>query len=68
MIRNERFHYISTKHGQELFHKILNVSSAIKDNNKIEIQYKKHTTLKVVERKIEPLSIIFPEFYFLFNS
>lgn len=64
LIKNERFHYMPLKHQQALFHRLWEISEAIRLQVLIEISYDRIGDHKNIERKLEPLGIIFSEYYF----
>ena len=63
LILKERFHYIPPRHGKRLITPMWEISSAIQDKKKISFDYTRMDG-SIVHRKVEPLSIIFSEFYF----
>lgn len=60
---NELFNYVPVKHDKYLLNIIWNLSELIRHKETVIIKYEKigGTT---IERKVEPVSIIFSEFYF----
>lgn len=64
MLRNERHHYVELQHHRPFMDKLLPLATAIKDNRVIRIKYEKVKGKETVERKLEPLAILFSEYYF----
>jgi len=64
IIANELFHYSELEHQSKLLDLIWNLSLAIKENRVIELKYNSLSKANLVERKIEPLGLIFSEYYF----
>lgn len=63
LIANERFHYIPPQHGKNILPKLWEIGQAIEQHNVMEIEYEKIGG-KVVQRTIEPVGLIFSEYYF----
>lgn len=64
LIRNEEFHYIEPQHKTEYFDKLWDIANAIFNCNYIEVTYIRLKEKKTVTRKLQPLSIMFSEYYF----
>lgn len=63
LILKERFHYIPPRHGKMLLDTIWELSAAIHNQEKIDLDYTKMNG-DIIHVKIEPLSIMFSELYF----
>lgn len=63
LILKERFHYIPPRHGKKLIGKMWEISGFIQGQEKMTFDYTRMDGT-FVHRKVEPLSIIFSEFYF----
>ena len=63
LITNERYHYIELQHKKVFIDKMWQIGIAIHETRNIEITYER-TDHKIVNRKIQPLAIMFSEFYF----
>ncbi len=69
LIANEKYHYVELHHGKELKELLWNLGEDIKKNRRIEIKYEKLSK----ERKkttyiVEPVGILFSEYYFYLNA
>ena len=64
LIANERFHYIEPRHKRVFLDKIMQLGEAIRECRVIQIQYTKLKDKSTVERRLEPLAIMFSEYYF----
>lgn len=64
MLNNERFHYVELRHHKEFLHWMTQLSQAIRESRVIRIKYGKVKGNTIVERKLEPLAILFSEYYF----
>lgn len=63
LIANERFHYIPPNHGKNILPRLWEIGQAIEQHKVMEIEYEKIGG-KVVQRTIEPVGLIFSEYYF----
>lgn len=64
LIGNEKMHYIELQHKKYFLDKMWQIGMAIKDNKVIEITYTKLKNKETVKRKLQPVAILFSEFYF----
>jgi len=64
IIANELFHYNELEHQSKLLDLVWDLSLAIKENRVIELKYNSLSKDNLVERKIEPLGLMFSEYYF----
>ncbi|MDF2859083.1 MAG: transcriptional regulator [Neobacillus sp.] len=63
IIGNERLYYVPPKHGKSLLDSIWQMSSYIRNYREVEFTYTRQDG-KTLLRKVNPVSIIFSEFYF----
>lgn len=63
IIGNERLYYVPPKHGKSLLDSIWQMSSSIRNFREIEFSYTRQDG-KTSLRKVNPVSIIFSEYYF----
>ena len=63
LLNNEKFHYIELQHKKSFINNIWDLGQAIKNKKKIEISYKKMDG-KTVKRIVDPVGLMFSEFYF----
>lgn len=64
LILNEQHHYVEPHHKTVFIDKMWELGVAIKEHKVIHISYKKLKGEEVVERKLQPMAIMFSEFYF----
>ena len=64
MLNNERFHYMELRHHKAYLDRLTPLSQAIRESRVICIKYGKIKGNAIVERRIEPLAILFSEYYF----
>ena len=63
LIANERFHYIPPQHGKAILPGLWEIGQAIEQHKVMEIEYEKIGG-KIVQRTIEPVGLMFSEYYF----
>lgn len=64
LIRNEEFHYVNLTNQSDFINDLWCIGKAIGQNKKLKITYKKLEGKEPVERILNPLSIMFSDFYF----
>ena len=64
LIRNEEFHYIEPNHKTVFIDKLWSIGQAIYNNQVIEISYQRIKDKTIVNRRVQPLAIMFSEYYF----
>lgn len=64
LISNEKFHYIEPQHGRMLLDGLWDVGQAIHNRQLMEIEYERMKQPQCVKRLIEPVAIMFSEYYF----
>jgi len=64
MLNNEKFHYVELRHHKAFLNKLTPLSKAIRECRVIQIKYGKIKGNATVERKLDPLAILFSEYYF----
>lgn len=69
LLSNERFHYVELHHKSCIQNKLWTLGTDIQEHNLIEITYAKaeHGN-EMVTRLVEPVAILFSEFYFYLNA
>lgn len=68
LIANEKFHYIAPHHEKPLLDCLWDIGQAIQKHQVMEIQYKRLKEAKLVTRRIEPVGIMFSEYYFYLTA
>lgn len=69
LLANEKYHYVELKHKSEMQDKIWKFGENIKEHNLMEIKYAKAgMNDEIIKRVIEPVGIIFSEYYFYLNA
>ena len=68
LIGNERLHYIEPHHGISVLDRLWDIGAAVKEQWVMEIEYEKLKNHEVVTRTIEPVGIMFSEYYFYLTA
>lgn len=68
LLRNEMHHYVELRHGKQLLDRLWVLEQAVKNQQHIEIKYKKLKNQEVVTRKVKPVGIMCSEFYFYLTA
>jgi predicted DNA-binding transcriptional regulator YafY len=68
LIRNEEYHYIEPHHQSVFVDKMWDIGQAIHDHRYIEIEYCRLKEKKTVKRKLQPVAIMFSEYYFYLTA
>lgn len=68
LIGNEMFHYIELQHKTPFLDTMWEIAQAIRNCQYIEIEYGKIKDRAVVKRKIQPVAIMFSEYYFYLTA
>ncbi len=68
LINNERFHYIEPHHGVSILERLWEIGMAVQEHRVMEISYQKMKNHETVQREIEPVGIMFSEYYFYLTA
>ncbi len=64
LVANEAFHYIEPHHKKSILGNLWDIGQAIQKRNVLEIDYEKLGCANTVHRVIEPVGLLFSEYYF----
>ena len=64
LLLNEKFHYIEPHHKKPILESLWEIGQAISSQEIIEITYQKLGAEETVQRVLEPVGLMFSEFYF----
>lgn len=64
LLLNEKFHYIEPHHNKPVLDLLWQLGQVIQSQEVIEISYQKLGTVEPVQRSLEPVGIMFSEYYF----
>lgn len=68
LIQNEEFHYVEPKHGNEFIDLMWDLGQAINESRYIEIDYLRTKDKAIVHRRLQPVAIMFSEYYFYLTA
>ena len=68
LIQNEEFHYVEPRHKTKFIDTMWDLGQAISESRYIEIDYYRTRDKKVIKRKLQPLGIMFSEYYFYLTA
>ena len=64
LLANEKFHYIEPHHGKPILSGLWDLGQAIQNRQVLEIRYERLKEPHLVTRRVEPVGIMFSEYYF----
>lgn len=64
LISNEEFHYVEPRHKTKFIGQMWDLGQAISDFRYIEVDYYRTKDKQTVRRKLQPVAIMFSEYYF----
>lgn len=64
LLENEKYHYVELQHHKVFLDKLMPLGQAIQECRIIHIKYEKLKERDAIERRLEPLAILFSEYYF----
>lgn len=68
LIANEKYHYIELRNKSNVTERLWKLGEEIKQHNLLEISYRRQASSDNVKRVIQPLALIFSEYYFYLNA
>ncbi len=68
LIANEKHHYIEPHHGRPILDGLWEIGQAIQNHQVMEIEYERIKEPKLVKRTVEPVGIMFSEYYFYLTA
>lgn len=68
LITSEQFFYVEPHHGKSILSNLWKLGQAITRQNKIRIEYLRLKDKAVVSREVEPVGIMFSEYYFYLTA
>ena len=68
MIGSEKLHYIEPHHGKPILRGLWELGQAIRNQQVIEIGYERMKEPKLVQRRVQPVGIMFSEYYFYLTA
>lgn len=68
LIANEELHYVEPHHNRPILDGLWEIGQAIKNQQIIEIEYERMKEPRLVRRRVQPVGIIFSEYYFYLTA
>ena len=68
LLANEKYHYIEPHHGAPILNGLWEISQAVKNHQMMEIEYARLKEPRLVHRRIQPVGIMFSEYYFYLTA
>lgn len=68
LIRNEEFHYVEPRHKSKFIDRMWDIGQAVRESRYIEMDYYRTKDKEVVHRKVQPVAIMFSEYYFYLTA
>lgn len=68
LIRNEEFHYVEPRHKTRFIEQMWELGQAISESRYIEVDYYRTKDKQTVQRKLQPVAIMFSEYYFYLTA
>lgn len=68
LIRNEEYHYVEPQHKTKFIEKMWNLGQAISESRYIGVDYYRTKDKQTVHRKLQPVAIMFSEYYFYLTA
>ena len=64
LIANEKYHYLEPHHGKRFVERMWDIGSAVQQQRLLRVTYRKLKESEPVTRLLQPVGIMFSEFYF----
>lgn len=69
LISNEKYHYVELNHKEYIQDKLWEIGSDIQEHNLVSLRYARaNAPRESIKRVVEPISILFSEYYFYLNA
>lgn len=68
LISNEEFHYVEPRHKTRFTEQMWELGQAISESRYIEVDYYRTKDKQTVHRKLQPVAIMFSEYYFYLTA
>jgi len=68
LVSNEKYHYIEPHHQQPVLPGLWELGQAIQHQQVVEIIYERNKAPKLVRRRVQPVGIMFSEYYFYLTA
>lgn len=68
LIDNEKHHYVEPKHKTKFMDRMWELGQAVNESRYVEVDYYRTKDKKIVHRKLQPVAIMFSEYYFYLTA
>ena len=68
LVANEKYHYIEPHHKRHVLKCMWEIGQAVEHHNEIIIEYERLKDHEVVKRQVQPVGIMFSEYYFYLTA
>lgn len=68
LISNEEYHYVEPRHKTKFIDTMWDIGQAVSESRYIEVNYYRTKDRKTVRRKLQPVAIMFSEYYFYLTA
>lgn len=68
LIANEKLHYMEPHHGKSILNGLWDIGQAVKEHRVMEIEYERMKEPRLVKRRVQPVGIMFSEYYFYLTA
>ena len=68
LLANEKHHYVEPHHGRRLLPGLWEIGQAVQNHQVMEIEYERLKEPKLVRRRVQPVGIMFSEYYFYLTA
>lgn len=69
LLANEKYHYVELAHPPEIQNTLWDIAADIRGQSLLELSYQRQDPAKpVINRVVEPVSLLFSEYYFYLNA
>ena len=68
LLANEQLHYIEPHHGQRILDGLWEMGQAVQNHQIMEIRYERLKEPKLVTRRVQPVGVMFSEYYFYLTA
>lgn len=68
LIANEKYHYIEPHHNRRILEGLWEIGQAVQKHQVMELQYERLKEPKLITRRVQPVGIMFSEYYFYLTA
>ena len=68
LLAYEKHHYVEPHHGQHILPGLWEIGRAVQEHRVMEIEYTRMKEPKLVQRRVQPVGIMFSEYYFYLTA